>query len=231
LVAAGADPRGFAICDRNGVLHPSRAHLETLHRAAPHKFELARATNGDGVREAMRGADMCIAFSEPKPGVVRPEWVKQMAPGAIVLACANPEPEIWPPMRFAAGARVVATGRGDFANQLNNALVFPGVFRGALDVRARKISDGMALADAEALEAIAQMRGLTEGDIVPAMTDSDVGVRVAVAAGRAACAENVARRPLPADELERGVRQAIAGACAQLDALVGARLIPLPEEA
>jgi malate dehydrogenase (oxaloacetate-decarboxylating) len=147
----------LAICDRNGVLHPSRADLEALHRIAPHKFELARATNGDGIRggirEALRGADVCIAFSEPKPGVVRPEWVKEMAPDAIVLACANPEPEIWSADALAAGARVVATGSSDFANQLNNSLVFPGVFRGALDVRARKISEGMALAAAGALEA------------------------------------------------------------------------------
>jgi malate dehydrogenase (oxaloacetate-decarboxylating) len=235
LVAAGADPRSFVICDRQGVLDPARADLQAMGVRAPHKLELARATNGEGVRggirEALRGADVCIAFSEPKPGLIRREWVKEMAPDAIVLACANPEPEIWPEDALAAGARMVATGRSDLPNQLNNSLVFPGVFRGALDVRARRISDGMALAAAEALERLAGERGLGERCIVPAMTDPDTALRVAVAVGRAACAEGLAQAPLAADQLERRARSAIGAARAQLEALVGAGQIPIPEEA
>jgi malate dehydrogenase (oxaloacetate-decarboxylating) len=234
LVAAGADPRAFTICDRQGVLHPERADLSALRTAAPHKVELARATNGErvrgGIREALRGADLCIAFSEPKPGLIRAEWVREMAREPIVLACANPEPEIWPEDALAAGARVVATGRSDFPNQLNNSLVFPGVFRGALDVRARAISDGMALAAAEALERLAQQRGLSERSIVPAMTDDETALRVALAAGSAAGAEGLARAPLRADELERSVRRTLAAARAQLDALVAAGSIALPAE-
>jgi malate dehydrogenase (oxaloacetate-decarboxylating) len=233
LVGAGADPRGFVVCDRKGALHTSRADLAELRVHAPHKFEIAHATNGAGVRggirEALRGADVCIAFSEPKPGLIQAEWVKTMAHDAIVLACANPEPEIWPADALAAGARVVATGRSDFPNQLNNSLVFPGVFRGALDVRARAISDGMALAAADALEQLAAERGLDEGHILPAMTDVDAAVRVAVAAGLAACSEGIARKQQSASELELGARRAISGARAQLDALVDAGLIPLPE--
>jgi malate dehydrogenase (oxaloacetate-decarboxylating) len=235
LVAAGADPRAFTICDRQGVLHRERADLSALRPAASHKAELARATNGErvrgGIREALRGADLCIAFSEPKPGLIRAEWVREMAREPIVLACANPEPEIWPEDALAAGARVVATGRSDFPNQLNNSLVFPGVFRGALDVRARAISDGMALAAAEALEGLAQQRGLSERRIVPAMTDEETALRVALAAGSAAGAEGLARAPLRADELERRVRRTLAAARAQLDALVAAGSIALPTEA
>jgi malate dehydrogenase (oxaloacetate-decarboxylating) len=234
LVAAGAEPRAFTICDRQGVLHPERADLAALGASAPHKAELALATNGEGVRggmrEALRGADVCIAFSEPKPGLIRPAWVREMARDPIVLACANPEPEIWPQDALAAGARVVATGRSDFPNQLNNSLVFPGVFRGALDVRARAISDGMALAAAEALERLGQERGLSAQRIVPAMTDVDTALRVAVAAGSAASAEGLARAPLGADELERRVRRTLAAARAQLDALVAAGSIALPPE-
>jgi malate dehydrogenase (oxaloacetate-decarboxylating) len=235
LVAAGADPRAFVICDRAGVLHPSRADLAASGAGAAHKRELARATNAEGVRggvrEALRGADVCIAFSEPKPGVVRPEWVKEMAPDAIVFACANPEPEIWPADARAAGARVVATGRSDLPNQLNNSLVFPGVFRGALDVRARAISDGMALAAAEALETLAQERGLSEECIVPLMTDPEAAVRVAVATGSAARAEGLARVPLTDDAIARSARAAIASARAGLEALVQAGVVQGPPDA
>jgi malate dehydrogenase (oxaloacetate-decarboxylating) len=235
LRVAGADPRAMVICDRSGVLHPLRSDLDALRARAPHKWELAHVTNAErvtgGVREALRGADVCIAFSEARPGVIRPEWVGEMARDAVVFACANPEPEIWPADALAAGARIVATGRSDFANQLNNSLVFPGMFRGALDVQARAISEGMALAAAEALERLAEGRGLREGRILPLVTDEETAVRVAVAAGGAACAEGLALAPK--DEAERGreARRAIGDARAQLDALVAAGLVRLPEHA
>ncbi len=233
LVSAGAEPRRIVLCDRQGTLHAGREDLAELRVSAPHKWELAHATNGErivgGVREALRGADVCIAFSESRPGVIKPEWLKAMARGAIVLACANPEPEIWPADALAAGARIVATGRSDFANQLNNSLVFPGMFRGALDVRARSISEGMALAAAGALERLAEERGLREDRILPLVTDEATALRVAVAAGRAACAEGIARAPRADDELEREARRAIGAARSQLDALMAAGLIALPE--
>jgi malate dehydrogenase (oxaloacetate-decarboxylating) len=232
LVAAGVDPRALAICDRRGVLHAGRADLAAADAPA-HKRELARITNGDGlsggVREALRGADVCIAFSEPRPGVIAPEWVRSMAPNAIVLACANPEPEIWPADALAAGARIVATGRSDFPNQLNNSLVFPGMFRGALDVRARAISEGMALAAAAALEALAQERGLRDDRILPLVSDEATALRVALACGRAACAEGLARAPRGEAELERAARRAIGAARAQHEALLRAGVIALPE--
>jgi malate dehydrogenase (oxaloacetate-decarboxylating) len=115
-----------------------------------------------------------------------------MARDAIVFACANPVPEIWPWEARAAGARVVATGRGDFPNQLNNSLVFPGLFRGALDVRARTITDGMARSVARELARFAEARSIHAEDILPRMDEWDVFPRVAAAAGVAAREDGVA---------------------------------------
>ena len=126
---------------------------------------------GDELAEALVGADVCVAFSRPGPDVIRPDWVSQMAPRAVVFACANPVPEIWPWEAHEAGAAVVATGRSDFPNQLNNSLCFPGMFRGVLDVRARRISDQMALAAARALAEFAQARGIDEDSILPRMDE------------------------------------------------------------
>ena len=180
------------------------------------------------VREALRGADVCIAFSAPGPGVIAPEWVKEMAPGAVVFACANPTPEIWPWAAREAGARIVATGRSDFPNQLNNSLAFPGMFRGALDVRARTITPGMTLAAADALAALAREKGLREDAMLPLAMEPETAVRVAVAVGRAACDEGVAGNSLAPDALELSARRAIAGARESLDLLVREGRIPLP---
>jgi malate dehydrogenase (oxaloacetate-decarboxylating) len=141
----------------------------------------------------MRGADVCVAFSASGPGVIKPEWVRMMARDAIVFACANPVPEIWPSDAIAAGARIVATGRSDFPNQLNDALVFPGLFRGVLDVRARTITDELASTVARALAGVAAGRGLREDRILPPLDDLETHVTVAVAAGMAAQVAGVAR--------------------------------------
>jgi len=120
-----------------------------------------------------------------------------MASDAIVLACANPVPEIWPDVAQAAGACVVATGRSDFPNQVNNSLVFPGLFRGVLDVRARTISDRMAIAAAEELVAAARDTGLRSDRLLPTMDDWTIAARIAAATGAAAVAEGLARNPMP----------------------------------
>jgi malate dehydrogenase (oxaloacetate-decarboxylating) len=232
LVSAGADPRGMVVCDRRGALHARRSDEAELRAHFPNKWRMCEETNAEGVtggiREALRGADVCIAFSAPGPGVIAPEWVKAMAPDAVVFACANPTPEIWPWKAREAGARVVATGRSDFPNQLNNSLAFPGMFRGALDVRARSISEGMTLAAADALAALAREQGLREDAMLPLATEPETAVRVAVAVGRAACKEGVARNPLSEDALELAARRAIAGAREQLDLLVREGLIARP---
>ena len=190
LTSSGVAPGAIVACDRKGILHRARHDIEAVQQLFPDKWRVCRESNADGlvggIAEALRGADVCAAFSASGPGVIKPEWVSEMARDAIVFACANPVPEIWPWEAKAAGARVVATGRGDFPNQLNNSLVFPGLFRGVLDVRARGITDGMARAVAQELARFAESRSIHDDDILPHMDEWDVFPRVAAAAGVAA---------------------------------------------
>jgi malate dehydrogenase (oxaloacetate-decarboxylating) len=220
LTTSGVEPGAIAACDRTGILNRQRHDIEADQERFPDKWRVCRESNADGlaggIAEALRGADVCVAFSASGPGIVKPEWVRGMARDAIVFACANPVPEIWPWEAKAAGARVVATGRGDFPNQLNNSLVFPGLFRGVLDVRARTITDGMARAVARELAGFAESRTIREDDILPRMDEWEVFPRVAAAAGRAAQDEGVARlvksrEALHADaaRIMRGAREAV----------------------
>jgi malate dehydrogenase (oxaloacetate-decarboxylating) len=223
LVRAGADPAQIVACDSRGTLHAGRTDIEGRQEELAEKWLVCRQSNAarvtGGIAEALAGADVCIAFSRPGPGTIRPEWVASMAKDAIVFACANPVPEIWPHEALAAGARIVATGRSDFPNQVNNSLAFPGVFRGALDVRARTISDEMALASAGALAAAAEERGLREDCIVPAMDDLEVVARVATATGVQAQEQKLARRPMPRDKLFEEALQTIRAARKTADTL------------
>jgi malate dehydrogenase (oxaloacetate-decarboxylating) len=197
LKARGADPGGIIACDTGGTLHKGRADIESQRAQLGDKWRVCRETNAGGVvgsiAEALRGADVCIAFSQPGPDVVRPEWIKTMAKDPIVFACANPIPEIWPWDAVEAGARIVATGRGDFPNQVNNSLGFPGIFRGTLDVRARTISDDMALAAAEELARCAREQGLREDRIVPTMAEWQIVPRIAAAVAMKAQEQGIAR--------------------------------------
>ncbi|HDH09549.1 MAG TPA: NADP-dependent malic enzyme, partial [Chloroflexi bacterium] len=185
LKASGVDLGGIVACDSKGTLHPGRHDIEERQEEFADKWRICNETNAErvvgGIAEAMRGADLCIAFSRPGPGTIKPEWVKAMAKDAIVFACANPIPEIWPWEAKEAGARIVGTGRSDFPNQLNNSLGFPGIFRGVLDVRARTITDEMALAAAHELARCAEERGIHEDDIAPRMDEWEVFPREAVA--------------------------------------------------
>lgn len=195
LKAFGISPSAIVACDSKGTLHRQRADLEAQQQLYPDKWKVCQETNRDTVQgdsaAALRGADICVAAS--KAGAIRPEWVRTMARQSIVFACANPTPEIWPWDAHAAGAQIVGTGRSDFPNQVNNSLVFPAIFRGTLDVRARTISDEMALAAAHALARFAQDRGLRDDDILPRMDEWEVYPRVAVAVARQAMAQGLAR--------------------------------------
>jgi malate dehydrogenase (oxaloacetate-decarboxylating) len=232
LLARGADPAATVACDTVGILSADRSDLEVRQARFRDKWRICVETNGDratgGIAEALRGADVCIAFSSPGPGTIRPEWIGRMRPGAIVFACANPTPEIWPQEAKEAGARIVATGRGDFPNQVNNALCFPGVFRGVLDVRARSITQEMAIAAAEALERLAEERGLREDAILPRLTDPDVAVREAVAVTVKAQQQGVAALARTSAEIERLARARIGAAQASLHVLMREGLIPDP---
>lgn len=216
LHQAGIDLRACVVCDSRGTLHQKRADLEAAQREYPEKWEICRHTNVDvltgGIENALRGADVCIAFSASGPGVIRPAWVKAMAKDAIVFACANPVPEIWPWEALDAGARVVATGRSDFSNQLNNSLCFPGMFRGVLDVRARAMTDGMALAAAREIAAVARERGLREDAILPRMDDVELVPRISAAVGLRAIKEDLARVTLGKEQLLERAREMVSAA-------------------
>lgn len=153
--------------DKDGVIYDGRSGMD------PHLAEMARLTNPERRRgtlaDVIAGADVFIGASAP--GVLTQDMVRSMAAGPIVFACANPTPEIMPDEAIAAGAAVVATGRSDFPNQINNALAFPGIFRGALDVRARDINDAMKLAAADALAEVARADGLSADHVIPEAFD------------------------------------------------------------
>lgn len=197
LKAAGIDPAGVVACDSRGVLGTHRHDIEEKQVEFAEKWRVCNESNGGkimgGIAEALEGADVCLAFSRTGPGIIRPEWVKRMAGKAVVFACANPVPEIWPWEAIEAGAGIAATGRTDFPNQVNNSLVFPGIFRGVLDVRARTVTDGMAIAAATELARFAEERGIHEGDILPRMDEWEVFPRTAVATAMKAQEEGVAR--------------------------------------
>lgn len=194
LKANGAEPAAIVACDLGGILGTHRVDYRD-HPEFVEQWRVCRETNGEGRRggipEALRGADVCIAFSAG--GIIKPEWIGTMAKDAVVFACANPIPEIWPWEAKQAGARIVATGRSDFPNQVNNSLVFPGIFRGALGVRARTISDEMAIAAAMELAACAEERGIDESNIVSTMDEWEVVPRIAVATAMKAQEQGLAQ--------------------------------------
>ncbi|MAT99855.1 MAG: malate dehydrogenase [Anaerolineaceae bacterium] len=230
----GADPTKCTMVDSKGILGPHRRDLEMRRHEYVDKWRLCQITNGDlrqgGVAEAMEGADVVIALSKPGPGTILPEWVERMNKDAIVFACANPVPEIWPWEALEAGARIVATGRSDFPNQVNNSLGFPGIFRGALDVRATTITDEMCFAAAEAL---ADFIGddLDDEHLLPSMEDWQVFAREAAAVGMKAQEQGVARLTKSYDELYQHALQMIGRSRNLTKTMMEEGFIaPVPEE-
>src|SRR5438309_8649241 len=197
LIAAGAKPEHIILVDSKGIVCRHRQDIEVAANDYAEKWELALKTNGGdregGIAEAMRDADVAIAASKPGPGVIQKDWVASMADDAVLFVIANPVPEIWPWEAAEAGARVIATGRSDFPNQVNNSLGFPGIFRGTLDVRARTITDEMCIAAARELALVAEEKGLDEEHIVPTMEEIDVFAREAAAVGMKAIEQGIAR--------------------------------------
>lgn len=204
IFASGVTPALCRVVDSKGILHKNRKDLEELKDEYVDKWRLCQITNEDGreggIPEALDGADVVIALSKPGPGTIQPEWISKMAKDAIVFACANPVPEIWPWEATEAGAVVVATGRSDFPNQVNNSLGFPGIFRGTLDVRASTITDTMCIAAANALADMAEEKGLTSEYILPTMDEWEVFPREAAAVAVQAVEEGLARTPMTYDE-------------------------------
>ena len=188
LLTAGV--KHITLCDRKGAIYEGRT--EGMN---PIKEEMAKMTNlekrSGSLADMLVGADVFIGVSAP--GVVTTEMVKTMNQDAILFACANPTPEIFPDDAKAGGARVVATGRSDFPNQINNVLAFPGIFRGAFDVRAKDINDEMKLAASRALAELITDEELSEDYIIPKAFDPRVGKAVAAAVADAARKTGVAR--------------------------------------
>ena len=187
LLSAGF--KNVIMCDRKGAIYAGRDGLNWV------KEEMAQITNlekkSGSLADMLVGADVFIGVSAP--GTVTTEMVKTMAKDAIVFACANPTPEIFPDDAKAGGAAVVATGRSDFPNQINNVLAFPGVFRGAFDVRASDINEEMKMAAAEALASLISDEELTADYIIPKAFDKRVGPAVSKAVAEAARKSGVAR--------------------------------------
>ena len=187
LLSAGV--KNVVMCDRKGAIYEGREGLNWI------KEEMAQVTNREklagSLADALVGADVFIGVSAP--GTVTTEMVKTMNEDAIIFACANPTPEIFPEDAKAGGARVVATGRSDFPNQINNVLAFPGIFRGTFDVRATDINEEMKVAAAHALASLISDEELKEDYIIPKAFDKRVGPAVAAAVAKAARDSGVAK--------------------------------------
>ncbi len=230
LFAAGAKPENYIIVDSKGILHPGRKDLEEKKEQYVDKWELCQITNSErrtgGIAEALKSADVCIALSKSGPGVIQPDWIKAMNKDAIVFTCANPIPEIWPWEAKDAGARIVATGRSDFPNQVNNSIGFPGIFRGALDVHARTITDEMCIVAAYALAESAQKRGISEDNIAPTMWEPEAYINEAVAVAMKAQEQGVARISRSEEELRKSAETMIKGAQEMTTLLMKEGFIP-----
>jgi len=212
LMADGADPAKIILFELQGALHRDRKDIEADTQNY-RKWELCQKTNPNkitDIEEAMKGADVLIALSTPGPDTVKREWVRSMAEKAIVFACANPVPEIWPHAAKEAGAYIVATGRGDFPNQVNNSVCFPGILKGALLVRSRKITDGMAIRCAHSIADFAERRGISPENIIATMEETEVFAVEAADVAMQAIAEGVARVPMTWDEVYNTAKADIA---------------------
>jgi malate dehydrogenase (oxaloacetate-decarboxylating) len=187
LLSAGF--RNITMCDKQGALYVGAPGMNWA------QAEMAALTNpeqtGGTLAEKLVGADVFIGTSAP--GIVTGEMVAAMNRDAIIFACANPTPEIFPEVAKAAGARIVSTGRSDYPNQINNVLAFPGIFRGAFDVRASDINEQMKLAAAMALASLISEDSLSDENIIPAALDPRVADAVARAVAEAARRSGVAR--------------------------------------
>jgi malate dehydrogenase (oxaloacetate-decarboxylating) len=192
----GADPAKSYMVDSKGILGKHRKDIEMRKAEFKDKWKLCNITNEQGregdIPDAMKDVDVVIGLSKPGPDVILPEWIKTMAKDPIVFACANPVPEIWPWVAKEAGAAVVATGRSDFPNQVNNSLGFPGIFRGTLDVRARTITDEMCFAAAQAMANHVGDR-LAPDFILPDMDDWEVFPKEAASVAMKAVEQGLAR--------------------------------------
>jgi malate dehydrogenase (oxaloacetate-decarboxylating) len=202
MLAYGVNPAKLILVDSKGTLHKGRTDIGPDYKE---KLRFCQITNAEqrkgNIAEAMEGADAVVALAKPGPDVIKKEWVKKMAKDAIIFACANPIPEIYPWDAEEGGAKVIATGRSDFPNQVNNSLCFPAIFRGTLDVMATTITDEMCIASAVELAKCAEDKGLRKDYLLPTMDERNVFPRQAVAVGMKAIEQKVARVKMTKEQL------------------------------
>ena len=227
LIAAGADPGKMIMVDSKGTLHKGRTDTQKDFKQ---KWHFAQTTNAQqvkgGIPEAMEGADAMIALAKSGPDVIKKEWIKKMAKDPIIFACANPIPEIYPWEAKEGGAKIFATGRSDFPNQVNNSLCFPAIFRGTLDVMAKTITDEMCIASARELAKCAEDKGLREDYLLPTMDERDIFPRQAVAVALKAIEQKVARITLSKEQLFEKATAIITRAREETRVLMESGVIP-----
>jgi malate dehydrogenase (oxaloacetate-decarboxylating) len=208
LIEAGVKSDNILMVDSKGVIYDGRGDLDK------YKAQMAKITNKTGVKggihDAFKGADVVIGLSRPGPGVITGDMISMMADKPVVFALANPVPEILPEEATKAGAKIVATGRSDYPNQVNNSIAFPSVFRGVLDVRARGINTAMMLCAAHEIAKCAKEQGLKEDCIIPSMANSALYPRVAAAVGKAAVDTGLARVKLGFETLRESAERRIS---------------------
>ncbi|MDR2410672.1 MAG: NADP-dependent malic enzyme [Bacteroidales bacterium] len=227
VIADGANAENIIMFDIDGALHRERKDYKD-NPLTYRQWELCEKTNPKcitNVEDAFSDADVLIALSKPGPDTIKPEWIKRMAEKSIVFACSNPVPEIYPHAAKEAGAYIVATGRGDFPNQVNNSVCFPSVLKGTLLVQARQISNGMAIAAAHAIAAFAEKRGFHPDNIIPKMTESEVFPIVATEVAMQAIAEGHARIVSPKEMIYKQAKQDIQEAQELLHLLMEQNII------
>jgi malate dehydrogenase (oxaloacetate-decarboxylating) len=231
ILAAGADPSKMSIFDSRGGLHTGREDIKA-DKAFYRKWELCEQTNPgkiDKIEDAMKGADVLIALSMPGPDAVKQDWIRSMNKNSIVFACSNPVPEIYPFAAKEAGAYIVATGRGDFPNQVNNSVGFPGILKGALLVRARKITDEMAIAAAYSIAKYAEKKGISSERIMPSMSETELFAETAADVAMEAIKNGVARIKFTRDEVYNKTLADIKEARATMDLLMDKNFIKKPD--
>jgi malate dehydrogenase (oxaloacetate-decarboxylating) len=233
LIRWGMKPGNIIMADTKGVIYAGRKDI--VKEEDPWKYELSQKTNSEGrtgdITAAFKGVDAAVAASKPGPDTIKKEWITSMADKSIVFACANPIPEIWPWEAKEAGAHIVATGRSDFSNQVNNSLGFPAIFRGVLDVKAKTVTDDMCIAAAQELAKFAEERGMHEEDILPRMEEWEVYPREAVACALKSIEQGVARVKPSKKELYDRAAAIIQNARESMKVLIKEGLVkPMPPE-
>lgn len=230
MISDGLKPGNLIMTDSKGILHPEREDMDHMMLQNKWKYELALKTNEEkrtgGIDEAVDGADALIAASTPGPHTLSVPTLKKLNKNSILFALSNPVPEIWPSEAKKAGVRIVATGRSDFPNQVNNSLMFPSIIRGVLDVRSRSIPDDVIISAAEELAGFSKKTGsLSEDRILPTMMDWQIYPLVAAAVGEKCVKLGIARKSLTRKQIHNRAEEIISKSKKMIGSLQKSRYI------